>query len=119
MSLVEYFSTGPPHERPVAEVVLAHLRSLGPVTIEPVSVGILVKHGSAAIRSRTFVELRPMTKWEAVSFVLPRRVEHPRIARTMRATGALTAHVVNVRTPDEVDDTLFGWLTEAYASTQG
>ena len=113
MSLDEYWATAPPHERPVAELVLAHLRMLGPVTIEPVSVGILVKH------RRTFVELRPMTKWEAVSFVLPRRVEHPRIARTMRATGALTAHVVNVRTPDEVDDTLLDWLAEAYTSTQG
>ena len=113
MSLDEYFRTGPPHERPVAELVLAHVRTLGPVTIEPVSVGILVKH------RRTFVELRPMTKWEAVSFVLPRKLTHPRVARTMRASGTLTAYVVNVRTPAEVDDTLLGWLTEAYTSTQG
>ena len=69
MSLEEYLSTGPPHERPVVEVVLAHLRSVGPVHIEPVSVGILLKH------QRSFGELRPMVRWEALSFALPRRVD--------------------------------------------
>jgi hypothetical protein len=111
MTLEEYFATGPPHERPVAETVLAHLRTLGPITIEPVSIGILVK------RARTFVELRPMSRWEAIWFTLPRRVEHPRIARTLRATASLTAHAVNARTPDDVDDVVVDWLTEAYEST--
>jgi hypothetical protein len=117
MTLDEYLATGPPHERPVAEAVLAHVRTLGPVTIEPVSVGILVKRSSPDRTSRTFLELRPLTKWEAVWFVLPHRVGHPRIARTMRATGPLTAHAVNVRNPDEVDDVLRGWISEAYAAT--
>ncbi len=53
MTLEEYFSTGPERERPIFEVVRAHLESLGPVHIEPVSVGIFFK------RNRTFVELRP------------------------------------------------------------
>jgi hypothetical protein len=110
MSLDEYFATGPPHERPVAEAVLAHVRSLGPVVVEPVSVGILVK------ARRTFVELRPMTRWEAVWFMLPRRVEHPRIARVLRGTASLTAHVVNVRTPEEIDEQVRDWLSEAYVS---
>ena len=65
MTLDEYFATGPPHERPVAEAVLTHLRTLGSITIEPVSIGILVK------RTRTFVELRPMSRWEAIWFTLP------------------------------------------------
>ena len=53
MSLEEYFSTGPERERPIFEAVIDHLESIGPVVVEPVSVGIFLK------RSRTFAELRP------------------------------------------------------------
>jgi hypothetical protein len=40
MSVDEYFSTGPAHERPIFEAVMRHVNSLGPVHVEPVSVGI-------------------------------------------------------------------------------
>ena len=75
MSLEEYFATGPAHERPVFDAVIAHLEGVGPVHVEPVSVGILLKHG------RTFAELRPMRRWVAMSFTLQRVVEHPLIVR--------------------------------------
>jgi len=108
MSLDEYLATGPSHERPVVDVVLAHLESLGPVHVEPVSVGIFVKRG------RTFVQLRPMVRWEAVSFLLARTVDSPRLARKVVGTGSRRYHTVNVRRPEEVDDQLLAWLTEAY-----
>ncbi len=107
MSLEEYFSTGPERERPIFEVVRAHLESLGPIHIEPVSVGIFIK------RERTFVELRPMVKWEALSFGLSRTIDHPRIARKMKG-GRRTYHVVNIREPADVDDQVKQWLTESY-----
>jgi Domain of unknown function (DUF5655) len=107
MSLEEYFSTGPERERPIFEVVRAHLESLGPIHIEPVSVGIFIK------RERTFVELRPMVKWEALSFGLSRTIDHPRIARKMKG-GRRTYHVVNIREPAEVDEQVKQWLTESY-----
>src|SRR3981189_1028031 len=71
MSLDEYFSTGPAHERPVFDAVMDHLDSLGPVHVEPVSVGIFLK------QPRKFAELRPMQKWVALSFSLSHHVEHP------------------------------------------
>jgi len=107
MTLDEYFSTGPERERPIFEVVRAHLESIGPIYVEPVSVGILIK------QRRTFVELRPMVKWEALSFGVSRTIEHPRIARKM-PTARWTYHVVNIRQPDEVDDQVKEWLTESY-----
>ena len=107
MTLDEYFSTGPERERAIFEVVRDHLESLGPVHYEAVSVGILFK------RARTFVELRPMVKWEALSFGLNRTVDHPRIARKMKG-GPRTYHVVNIREPAEVDDQVREWLTESY-----
>jgi hypothetical protein len=108
MSLEEYFSTGPDRERPIFEVVRQHVESLGPVHIEPVSVGIFLK------RTRTFAELRPMTRWIALSFTLSRTVEHPRISRTIGGSGSRTFHVVRLHEPEDVDDDVRGWLTEAY-----
>ena len=53
LSLDEYFSTGPPHERPIFDAVMAHIDTLSGVHVEPVSVGIFFKRG------RTFAQLRP------------------------------------------------------------
>ena len=108
MTVEEYFSTGPPHERPVYEAVRAHLDSLPDVYVEPVSVGIFFK------RSRTFAQLRPMQTWVALGFLLPRRLEHPRLARKVQGSGSRYYHVVNLRGPDDVDRTVLDWLTEAY-----
>ena len=109
MSVEEYFSTGPPHVRPVFDAVMTGLSDLvGPIHVEPVSVGIFLK------RSRTFAELRPMTKWVALSFSLQRTLHSARVSRKVIPYGAWFHHVVNVRDPAEVDDELLGWLTEAY-----
>jgi len=111
MSLEEYFSTGPAHERPVFEAVMAHLSHVGPVHVEPVSVGIFLK------RSRTFAELRPMRNWVAVSFSLARPVRHKSIKRKVVHYGGTYFHVANVAGPEDVDDDLLGFLTESYLNS--
>ena len=111
MTLEEYFSTGPAHERPVFEAVMEHIDSLGPVHVEPLSVGIFLKHG------RRFAELRPMQKWVALSFSLRRRVSHRLIVRKPISYGGRYYHVANVRSPDDIDGDIRGWLTEAYLNT--
>lgn len=111
MTVDDYFATGPDFERPVFEAVLAYLEGLGPVHVEPVSVGVFIK------RDGSFVELRPMTKWVAMSFPLGRRVEHPKIARKPIVAGARIFHVVNLRSPDDLDADVRNWLAEAYFST--
>ena len=108
MSLDEYFSTGPSHERPIFDAVMAHLDAVGPVHVEPVSVGIFLK------RSRSFAELRPMRDWVALSFTLSRTVRHRTISRKVIAYGTGFFHVANLRTLNDFDDDLRGWLTEAY-----
>jgi hypothetical protein len=108
MSLEDYFSTGPPHERPVFEAVRVHLDTVGPYVVEPVSVGIFLK------RSQTFAELRPMQKWVALSFALPREVRHRTITRKVMSYGNRYYHVLNIRSPEDFDDDVLGWLTEAY-----
>jgi hypothetical protein len=105
MTLEEYFSTGPPFERPIFDAVMAGLDDrVGPIHVEPVSVGIFLK------RARGFCELRPKTKWVAVGFGMPRTLQSHRLSRKVVDSW----HVVNVRTPEEVDDQLLDWLAEAY-----
>ncbi len=108
MSIDEYFSTGPTHERPVFEAVMAHLAGVGPVHVEPVSVGIFLK------RARSFVQLRPRDRWVAVCFSLRRQVRHPTVVHKVVPYGRLYYHVANVRSPEDLDTELLGWLTEAY-----
>jgi hypothetical protein len=110
VSLEEYFSTGPERERPIFEAVMAHLEAIGPVHVEPVSVGIFIK------KSGSFLELRPKQRWVALSFTLPRLVQHPRIARKPITIGRRTYHVVNLRAPEDVDDDVRAWMTESYLS---
>lgn len=111
MTVDDYFSTGPPFERPVFEAVLAALDDAGiaPVHVEPVSVGIFLK------RAQTFAQLRPMTRWVALSFSLRHEVRHPLITRKVVPHGQRYWHVANLAGPEDLDERLVGWLVEAYA----
>jgi hypothetical protein len=109
MTLEEYFSTGPSFERPVFDAVVAHLRTLGEPFLEPVSVGIFVKRGGVGV-----LQLRPMTKWVALSLYLPRTVSDGRIARKPVVAGRTVVHIVNVRDQSDVDVVVQGWITEAW-----
>jgi len=108
MSIEEYFSTGPAHEKPIADAVLKHLESVGPVHVDAVSVGLFLKN------PRKFAELRPMTKWVALSFSLTRRASHRTILRKVMPYGGRYYHVANLATPADFDDELRDLLTEAY-----
>jgi Domain of unknown function (DUF5655) len=109
MSLDDYFSTGPPHERPIFDAVWAHLSTLEDVHVEPVSVGIFFK------RTRTFAELRPKDRWSSLSFSLHRTVRHPTITRKVNEWSGRYYHVANIRSPDDVDDDIRDWLTESWS----
>ena len=122
MTLEEYFSAipaqkgrsglGPERERPIFEAVVAHLETLGDVVVEPVSVGIFLK------RSRGFAELRPKVNWVELSFGLSRTIDHPRIARVIRSSANRSYHFVKLREPDDVDDDVRNWLSEAYLALE-
>ena len=66
---------------------------------------------------RVLAELRPMVRWEALMFRLPRRVESRRIARRPIGPPGAVWHVVNLATPAEFDDDVRAWLTEAYLAS--
>lgn len=110
MTLEEYFATGPAHEKPIFDAVMKRVKKLGPVHVEPVSVGIFLKN------PRCFAQLRPKDKWVSLWFSLPHKVDHPTITRKVTQYQGRFHHVANLRTPDDVDDRLAGFLSEAYAS---
>lgn len=113
MSVDAYFEGRPAAFRQIYDAVIAHLESVGEVYVDAVDVGILIK------RSRTFVELRPRRGGLALSVMLSRLVEHPRITRTVRASGSRTAHFVTLTAAADVDDQVRDWLTESYVSSSG
>jgi hypothetical protein len=108
MSVEEYFSTGPAWEKPVFDAVMKHVSALGPVHADAVQVGIFLKN------PKKFAELRPMTKWVAISFPLGRRPSHRTIVRKPMEYNGRWWVTANVRTVDDVDGALLDMLTEAY-----
>ena len=108
MALEDYFATGPSHERAVFDAVMRSLAPVGPLHVEPVSVGLFLKNPAK------FAELRPMTRWVAVSFLLRRPAAHRTITRKVVQYGDRYWHVANVTAPDDVDDALGELLIEAY-----
>jgi len=111
MTLEAYFAVGPAFERAIFEAVHDHLRGFEPLEVEPVSVGIFFK------RRHMFAELRPRRDRVVLSLMLSRRINHPRIRRTLRAASERTVHYVDLRTPADVDQTIRDWLTEAYLAS--
>jgi hypothetical protein len=111
LTLEEYFATGPDHERPVFDAVMAHVTTLGPVHADIVSVGVFLKN------PRKFAELRPMRKWVALSFLLPRRANHRTFVRKVVEYNGRWHHVANLERPEDLDDDLRDLLAEAYRAT--
>jgi Domain of unknown function (DUF5655) len=112
MTVEAYFAAGgPERERPIFEAVLAFAETLGSVLVEPVAVGIFLK------RARTFVELRPRTKWIELSFGLHRKIDHSRISKIIGVSGGRTFHAVRLATPEDVTEPVTDWITEAYDLT--
>jgi hypothetical protein len=113
MSVDDYFSTGPTHERPIFDTVMAHLARAGPVHADVVSVGIFLKN------PKKFAELRPKDRWVSVAFTLDRRARHRTITRKVVEYGGRYWHIANVASVDDLDDTLLDLLTEAYRLAAG
>ena len=111
MPLDEYFKQRPPHERAIFEAVHTHLEDVGPVLVEAVQVGIFFK------RTRTFAELRPKRKCVALSILLSRRLHSPRIVKSYEGTGLRNAYFIDLHSPEDVDEEVQDWLTEAYLSS--
>jgi len=111
MSVDAYFATRPASDRKIFDAVERYVETLGDITIDVVSIGVLIK------RERTFAELRPKRGGMSLAFLLSRTVEDDRIAKTLQTSAHRVVHYVDLSGPRDVDRTLKGWLAEAYASS--
>ena len=113
MTVEEYFAQARPFERPIFEVVDAHLQSLGDVIVDPIEIGILFKNGPM------LCELRAKTKWVALGFNLRRKLESERLSRKVLDYKSKFFHVINISDPAEIDGEILEWLAEAYHTAGG
>lgn len=105
----EYFARQPPAFRAIYDAVLSRLAEAGPVVVDVVDVGVLIK------RARTFAELRPRRDRFVLSLWLSHELDHPRVARVVRRRGSpRTAHFIDLHSAADVDDEIASWLAEAY-----
>lgn len=109
ITLEEYFASARPEAEPIFEAVNAHLTALdGDLIVDPLSKMIRFKNGP------TVCILESKTKWVALGFTLRRRVASKRFSRKVVDYQGKFFHVINLTSPDEVDDEVLEWLTEAF-----
>lgn len=107
------FAGRPPRLRAVYDAILAHLQDLGPVHEDAVSVGVFLK------ADRKLAEVRPRSRDVSLALYLPRPVRDPRIARVLGPAAPRVVHFLLLREPEEVDDQVRTWLTEAFLHASG
>jgi uncharacterized protein DUF5655 len=102
------FAGRPPWQRAIYDEIVAHLDGLGPVHEDAVSVGVFLK------ADRKLAEVRPRSRDVSLTLALPRHDPDHRFARIMGRDGPRIFHVLLLRGPEEVDDQVRDWLTEAF-----
>ena len=108
LTLEQYLQAQPETLRSTYRAVLKALAKLGPLDVDPVGVGIMVK------RTRTFCELRPRRDAVELSFKLSEPLSDPRIRKTLRSSTHRRAYFLNLRSPKDVDRQLLDWLALSY-----
>lgn len=90
------------------DAIVDHLRTLGPVHEDAVSVGVFLK------TDRKLAEVRPRSADILVYLYLPLPVHDPRIRRIIGAGSARVVHELILREPAAVDDFVRDLLTRAF-----
>jgi hypothetical protein len=99
--LEDWLSTRPPKVLGIVDAVLSHVEGLGDdVVLEPTRDALKVK------KARTFAEVKPRRNVTDVAFIVSRRIEDPRVLRTLDLTSRRIVHVVAVSDAAEVDEQL-------------
>ena len=109
LTLEQHFAGARPEARPIFERVNAHLESLdGDLIVDPLEKKILFKNGP------TIAIMDSKTKWVALGFTLRRKAASKRFSRKVTEFQGKYHCVVNLTDPEQVDDEVLEWLTEAF-----
>jgi len=104
----ESFAGRPPVQREIYEAIIGYLRTLGPVHVDAVRVGVFLSHVDKV------AEVRPKARSVGVWLMMPRELDDPRIGRRDRVSAARVAHYLTLKSVSDVDNQLCDWLGEAY-----
>ncbi len=107
--LEDWLSKRKPAVSGILAAVRASLDGLGgDVLVESTRDAVMIK------RSRTFAELKPRRDHAELAFIVSRRIEDPRIVRTLDLTRTRIVHVIAIPDATGVDEQVRAWLSEAY-----
>src|SRR4051794_4094153 len=108
---VEYWlAERPDGQREAAAAIIELARSIAGVTVEAVSIGVLIK------RQRSIIELRPKTKWLQLSVIADRPLAasaRARVSRVVEWGKDTTAYFVRLTSATDIDRSMRAWLRRA------
>ena len=109
-SVDDTFRGKPPEQRAIYDAIAAHLKTLGRVHVDAVTVGVFLK------TDRKLAELRPKSKWLSCNLYMLYEIDDARVARSLRLSSERFMNEIKLRTVDDVDEQVREWLTEAFDS---
>jgi transposase-like protein len=107
-TLAEHFARRDPKLRLLFDGIVGLLKRCGPLRVVPGKAGIAFQ-----VRMR-FGGVRVGRDRLRVAFVLPRRLDNPRVTGMTAYSPRTFGHHVEIRSPADLDAELAGWLREAY-----
>ena len=107
------FASYPEGHRQIYDAIIGHLRALGEVHEDAVTVGVFLK------RDDKFAEVRPMARSVSLNLVLPRTIHDPRVSKAVRIAEGRVVHLIKLTTRSDVDDQLCDWLEESFEASGG
>jgi len=107
-TVAEHFIGRDPKLKFLFDCLVGLVKRNGPLRVVPGKSGIAfqqrMRFGGVVVRKDSL----------EAGFVLPRRLDHPRIKRLIAYTPHAFGHQVEIRTPADLDDELAAWLRESY-----
>lgn len=107
-SVAEHFRGKDPKLKLLFDGLVGLLKRCGPVRVVPGKTGIAFQ-----VRMR-FAGVFVRRNWLEAGFILPRRLDHPRIRKVVAYSPRAYGHHLEIRSPHDLDDELAGWLRESY-----
>ena len=107
-TVAEFFAGRPPVQRKIYDAIVKHLKTLGPLLIDPVKVCIMFK------RTRSFAEVRSKKNSLVLAMLLSRHATHPKLSKTLKLSANRVAHFIELARVEDFDAAARELLTESF-----
>ncbi|HYI32871.1 MAG TPA: DUF5655 domain-containing protein [Glaciibacter sp.] len=115
MTLEQYFAGSDERSLPLFDVVRSAIESVGPVEMRVTKSQVAFRHRLAfAWTWMPGQYVRGKVAPLVLTIDLRRRDDSPRWKEIVEPRPGLFTHHLEIRSPDEIDDDVLGWLREAW-----